>query len=138
MASSLTFDARELKRLLDRITQIERKLQASGTLKRLLGAILKRQTQDRITSEKAAPDGRPWAPWSDSYGKTRTAGHSLLRDTDALLNSIHARVTQEGAAVTSALPYSGANQKTRPFMGVSKGNEQEIEDFVDSWLQRVL
>jgi phage gpG-like protein len=136
--ASLTFDARGMQKLLDRITQIERKLQANGTLKRLLGAILKRQTQDRITTEKAAPDGRPWAPWSESYAATRSGGHSLLVDTGALLSSIRASVTKDGAAVTSALPYSSANQKTRPFMGVSKANNMEIEEFVAHWVGRAI
>lgn len=136
--ASLTFDARGMKKLLDRISAIEKKLQANGTLKRLLGAILKRQTQDRITTEKAAPDGRPWAPWSESYAATRGGGHSLLRDTDGLLNSIKARVTKDGAAVTSQLLYASANQKTRPFMGVSKANSLEIEEFVVDWIGRSL
>ncbi len=57
-----------------------------------IGAMIERQTKDRIQTEKTAPDGTPWAPWSDRYAATRNTGNrranSLLIDSENLLGSI--------------------------------------------------
>lgn len=127
-----------LQQMLKRITEIERKLRASGTLKRMLGRLLVDQTKRRIESEKSSPDGDPWKLWEPSYAETRGAGHSLLIDTRALLNSLKASVTKDGASVSSDREYALAVQDKRPFLGLSASNEDEIQDLITTWARREL
>jgi hypothetical protein len=128
-----------LEALIARIEYIERELQARGTLKRLLGKLLVQQTQRRIQVEKTSPDGRPWAPWSARYAATRKAHHSLLIDTGAMLQSIKATVrSADQVAVTSDREYAGRQNAVRPFMGVSDSNRDEIDNFTNAWLGRVM
>ena len=139
---SLTMTQAGLKKLLDRITEIERRLHASGTLKRQVGKMLVAQTMRRISVEKTTPEGRPWKAWTPEYARTRGAGHSLLFDTGALLNSIKARVTKDGASVTSdaerdGMNYSAAVNKRRKFLGLSKANKDELDAIVSKWMERL-
>lgn len=134
----LSWNSDGLKKLLDRISMIERRLRASGTLKRQLGRLLVAQTKRRLTDEKTSPEGEPWEPWSETYAATRGAGHSLLIDTGTMLNSIKARVTKEGSAVSTDVPYGSVHQKHRPFLGVSSQNSDEIEEMVYEWALRTL
>jgi phage gpG-like protein len=134
---SLTMTQAGLKKLLDRITEIERRLHASGTLKRQVGKMLVAQTVRRISVEKTSPEGRPWKAWTTEYARTRGSGHSLLIDTGALLNSIKARVTKDGAAVTSDRKFASVLNERRKFLGLSRDNKNELDAIVSKWMERL-
>ncbi len=104
-------------------------------VKRAIGDLLVKQTRHRIEVEKTAPDGRAWARWTPSYASTRSAGHSLLIDTGALLNSIKASVTKKaGVSITSDRDYSGVVNARREFLGISKANSSELSALVQKWM----
>lgn len=123
--------------MLARITRIERQLQSPGTLKRQVGQLLTRQTRRRLLEEKRSPDGKPWEPWTDKYAASRKPQHSLLIDSREMLNSIKSTVRGEDiVAVTSDTPYAAKQNRARPFLGVSPDNREEIDELVQSWLER--
>jgi len=136
--AALKLDERQMRMLIRRINEIEERLRASGTVKRQLSKLLVEQTRRRITSEKTAPSGRKWAPWSPEYAATRSAGHSLLIATGGLRDSINASVTKEGASVTAGVDYSAAVNKRRRFLGISSRNQKEIDVLINDWLERSL
>lgn len=133
-----------LKEMLARVSRIERKLRANGTLKRMMGRMLVEQTKRRIEVEKTAPNGAAWAKWTQSYAATRSSGHSLLIDTRALLTSIKASVTKDGASVHSDAQnkhgdhYSMAVQDKRPYLGLSASNEDELQELISAWALKEL
>ena len=136
--AALKLDERQMRMLIRRINEIEARLRASGTLKRQLGKLLVEQTRRRITSEKTAPSGRKWAPWTPEYAATRSAGHSLLVSTGALRDSIKASVTKDGASVTAGVDYSAAVNNARTFLGISSRNAKEIDALIADWMDRSL
>lgn len=136
--AAFVLDNRGVKKLLDRITQIEQRLQASGTLKRQLGKLVTEQTKRRITSEKTTPSGAAWKKWSIDYARTRGPGHSLLISTGALRDSIKTRATKDGIAVTSDRDYSAAVNEVRTFLGISAANQEEIHALISEWMERSL
>lgn len=75
-----------------------------------IGAVVESQTRRRISDEKTAPDGTPWAPWSDAYAKTRHGGQSLLQGDGDLLDSIEYQVQRSSVRVGSPLAYAGVHQ----------------------------
>jgi phage virion morphogenesis protein len=121
-----------------------------------LGAAGVSQTQRRINSEKTAPDGTPWEPWSESYAKTRHGGHSLLVSNQDLLESNDHVVGLTGDFVEwgSNLVYAPAHQygldmsvmgsrrritvPARPYLGISAENEADLVALVDDFLDRQL
>jgi len=136
--AALKFSDAAMRKLLARVTQIEQRLRASGTLKRQIGKLLTEQTKRRITSEKTAPSGRKWRPWSLEYAATRGPGHSLLMDTEALRDSIKATVTKDGASVTAGVPYSAAVNRRREFLGISNSNARELDILISDWMTRAI
>lgn len=87
------------------------------------------QTRRRIAHDKRAPDGTPWAPWSDAYALTRGPGKSLLVDTQAMLDSIGADdAGLSRRRVGSPQSYAEEVHEDRPFVGVSSENEREFAD----------
>ncbi|MDM5132912.1 phage virion morphogenesis protein [Aeromonas piscicola] len=75
-----------------------------------IGTVAESQTRRRISDEKTAPDGTPWAPWSAAYGKTRHGNQSLLNGVGDLLDSIEYQVQRNQVRVGSALAYAGVHQ----------------------------
>lgn len=136
MSPSLKASWAGLDKLLSRITRIERRLKSPGALKRALGRLLVDQTKHRIEVEKTSPDGRPWALWSEKYARTRNSGHSLLIDSRDMLESIKATVRADVVAVTTGVPYGNRQNSSRPFIGISAENRQDIEQLVQDWLER--
>lgn len=119
-----------------------------------MGSLGASQTQRRIDSEKTAPDGTPWAPWSESYAKTRHGGHSLLVAEQNLLDSIEHIVGLTGDFVEwgSNLVYATSHQNgldisvigsrrritvpARPYLGLSAENEEDMAALVDDFVDR--
>lgn len=115
-----------------------------------LGSEVETQTRRRISEEKTAPDGAPWAPWSDAYAATRHGGQSLLQSEGHLLDSMHYQVIGgDVVEVGSNLVYAaihqfggeevGRNIPARPYLGLSDENIDDLaalaSDVVAGWLQ---
>lgn len=94
------------QRLLDTLGRNDYK----ASLLESIGAVVESQTRRRISDEKTAPDGTPWAPWSAAYGKTRHGNQSLLQGDGDLLDSIEYQVQRNKVRVGSALAYAGVHQ----------------------------
>lgn len=105
---------------------------------RVVGLQIQEQVERRIETEKRAPNGLRWAPWSPGYAKTRGPQHSLLVDTGRLLDSF--RTVNAGAEVQMGtdVEYARKNDREREFMGLSEDNKREIRDVVEDWLREQL
>ena len=118
-----------------------------------IGALIEDQTKRRIADEKTAPDGTPWAPWSDAYAQSlkrrnRITPRSLLVGENNLLTSIQNYTTGETARVGTNLVYGaihqfggeavGKNIPARPYLGISDDNATEITDLVTDRLEDLL
>lgn len=113
-----------------------------------VGAEVESQVRRRISAEKTAPDGKPWAAWSPQYAKTRHAGQSLLQSEGHLLDSITYVVAVDGSFVDvgSNLVYAaiqncgGAkvgkpNLPARPYLGFSDDNQDDLRGVIVKWLE---
>ncbi|MGX5775550.1 phage virion morphogenesis protein [Methylorubrum zatmanii] len=154
---SITVEARdvaEARRLLDAYVSFD-----AGPLMEEIAALGESQTRRRISEEKTAPDGTPWAP--------NRAGTPILTETGQhLLASVafhssaeeavwgaaweHAHVHQEGVVITAkSAPYltffaggkfiskKSVTIPARPFVGLSEDNRAEIEDLVTDHFGRL-
>lgn len=100
-----------------------------------VGVLVVGQTQHRIEQEKASPDGEKWQEWSETYAKTRHSGQSLLQSEGDLVQSIAYQVHGNELEVGSDEVYAGTqnyglpekNIPARQFLGLSLGNEKEIQ-----------
>lgn len=147
-AFEVTVDAPELERLSQRISKLAESIADTEPLMQSLATELESQTRRRISSEKAAPDGTPWKPWSDGYAKTRHGGQSLLESQGHLIDSIVTESSAERAATGSNLVYAALHQaggtedmepgpaavEARPWLGVSAENEQDLQAVTDAWV----
>jgi len=112
MAVSVQVDTRgeelaRYQRLLDTLGRNDYKAELLDTI----GAVAESQTRRRITDEKTAPDGSPWASWSDAYAATRHGNQSLLQSSQTgLLDSIEHQVERGKVRIGSALAYAGVHQ----------------------------
>lgn len=125
---------------------------AVDTLAFEVGALLEDQIKLRIADEKTAPDGTPWAPWSEAYDETRNhAVHSLLVDVGqpGLLSSIANASRGPEARVGSALVYAAVqhfgseegaegNIPARPYMGVSEDGAGAVLDLIEARIEELL
>ena len=144
-------------RALDRLTSEEVDLLAYE-----LGSLIEDQTKLRISDQKSAPDGTPWAPWSAAYDDSRNhAKHSLLvgEGNPGLLESIQNYTTGAQAVVGTPLIYGAIHQfgspdtarnpdapagavgsgiPARPYLGLSADNRAAIEALVIGRLEDLL
>jgi len=111
-----------------------------------VGGMVEDQTRRRIDAEKRAPDGTPWAPWSQRYAdriarRNRTSARSLLIGRGDLLGSIQNYTAGPDVVVGTNLEYAAPHQfglpgetgggiPARPYLGLSIDNGREIEDLV--------
>jgi phage virion morphogenesis protein len=111
------------------------------------GALLESSTQERIASEKAAPDGTAWPAWSDSYARTRTSSQSLLVQGGDLREATQNYTTGTTARVGNNLVYGAIHQMggeienawgrgisvtipARPYLGLSDADRDALEALV--------
>jgi phage virion morphogenesis protein len=134
-------DYRELERVQARFQKLAGKVQRPQELLQIVASLLEAQTKRRISDEKRAPDGTPWADWSPEYARTRKPQHSLLIDSQSLLDDIASLVEGGEAIAFASMVYAGAHQDSRrdsltsrPFLGVSADNADEILDVVEGWI----
>ncbi|MBT2131222.1 phage virion morphogenesis protein [Aliiroseovarius lamellibrachiae] len=110
-------------------------------------AILESSTRARFET-KEAPDGTPWADWSDDYAATRGSNHSLLINEGEMRDSIASYATGDEAAVGSNLVYFAHQHfggeeidsgiPARPVLGMSDQDEQDIYDLATGRLEELL
>lgn len=111
-----------------------------------IGEIVEGQVRNRILHERESPEGEAWAPWSEKYKKTRGSGHELLQDEGDLRDSITHNVLGGELEIGSNLVYARKHQKgsedgttpARPYLGLSRENEDDIEEAVGDWIEKVL
>jgi len=114
-----------------------------------LGAEGEAQTRRRITEEKTAPSGTPWAPWSPAYAKTRKGNQSLLQSKNNLLDSITHNVigndeVEWGSNVVYAAIHQfggagvGKNIPARPYLGLSSDNQADMDAIMTDWARGLI
>lgn len=123
------------------------------TLSYEIGSLIEDQTKRRLMDEKTAPDGTPWAPWSEAYAESlkrsnRANPRSLLVGEGNLKDSIQNYTTGETVKVGTNLVYGAIHQfggepvdmniPARPYLGLSSENAAEIEDLVAGRLEDLL
>lgn len=95
------------------------------------------QTIERITQEQKAPDGTPWAAWSESYQNYKARkqdGGAFLDASGELIDSLNYEATNDEALVGTNLVYAATHQfgdeqrniPARPYLGLSKQNELDL------------
>jgi phage virion morphogenesis protein len=114
-----------------------------------IGSLVEDQTKRRIADDKTAPDGTPWADWSEDYAATRKAGvHALLVGRGDLRDSIQNYTSGDTIRVGTNLVYGAIHQfgsngaeggiPARPWLGLSREDEREITDLVIGRLEDLL
>ncbi|KZM49454.1 phage virion morphogenesis protein [Labrenzia sp. OB1] len=154
MSVSIQLDSSDLEEALVRLRPLLEFEPAS--MMDAIAALGESQTRRRIESEKTAPDGTPWADNHEGTSILRQTGRNLLDSvasrssaTDAEWGAAweFAHVHQYGAVIepkdAKALAFQIGGQPVfakrvtipaRPFVGLSTGNEAEIEDLVTDFL----
>ena len=155
---SLTVDARALDEALMRLRPLEHFDAAS--LMEEIAALGESQTRRRITDEKTAPDGTPWAPNREGTPILHQSGQHLLASVAFTADGEEAtwgaawefaHIHQDGATIlpknAKALIFESGGKKwgakrvtipARPFIGLSADNREEIEDLVSDHFGRLL
>ena len=111
-----------------------------------VGGLVESQTRRRLEETKTAPDGTPWADWTDAYKKSRHSGHSVLDSDGSLIDSITFIVGSNEVSVGSNLIYAATHQYgreddgivARPYLGISPDDESEILDTINGFINEVL
>lgn len=117
-----------------------------------IGALVASQVQRRIADDKTAPDGTPWAPWSDRYKaritkRNRVTARSLLVGGGELTKDIHHLIVGSDIQVGSRLEYAAVHQfgsadgrviPARPYLGLSRADRTEIEDLIVTHVDELL
>jgi len=120
-----------------------------------IGSIIESQTKERIKAGGPDPKGNKWPEWSPAYDKTRESQHSLLNNEGDLLKSITYVVSPDGSQIEigSNLKYAATHQygdkrlafgkhmatyPARPYLGISKENDDAIEEEIRTWFKEML
>lgn len=110
-------------------------------LKRI-GQNLEDSTIARLVATKESPSGSPWAPWASGTAKARArtgnSGNGLLYNSGRLIKSIKHEVRGNTVTVGSdpSAPYASflqngtKNMPARPFVGISRGDQDNIFEIV--------
>ena len=123
-----------------------------GDLLEGLAAEVESQTRRRLSDEKTAPDGTPWAAWTDDYAATRNGGQSLLESSGALIDSIESVVSDDSVETGSNLIYAAiqnlggtedmpagpAGIPARHYLGFSGDNLIDINNVVDDFIDAAI
>jgi len=141
--SAIEIRSEELERLNARMNRFFRNVTHPTQGMRLIANMLESQTRRRIESEKKSPDGEQWQGWSEKYAKTRHGRNSLLRNRDNLYKSITADFGSDFAQTYTEMVYGRRHQEgddeinlpARPFMGLSRDNQKEVEEVFADWVE---
>lgn len=138
---SAAIGARELERIAKKLGVARGKAERERSR---LAAALAKGIRDlalaRILKTKTDPDGVPWLPWSRSYAATRSAHHSLLRDTRKLEKGFIAYSSPSGklVKVSNKVPYAGYVQAKRRFLGIGKQENRLADELALRYFKRVM
>lgn len=130
----------EVRRVLNKVAWLD--------IEKLLddvGAVIESQVRRRIIEQEGPPEGGDWKEydpqyreWKSAQGKLVGKGKGFLLLEGHLEDSIQ-RVVRGGAVeIGSNLQYAGPNQATRPFLGLSDENQDEVEHATTDWLREVM
>ena len=142
--AAITVDLRGLQAaqaMLDRLAGLDRRALLDD-----IGSVLENSARERIQVSRQGPDGEPWALWSERYDKGRSSGKNLLQDGGDLLDSLDHEATASEVAIGSNLEYAATHQfgdperniPARPYLGISKDDDLQIQDLVIGHLEGVL
>ena len=145
MSLAVVADFEGLDRLVRRMDRI-RHMDTSELLDGV-GSAVESQVRRRIQEDQSGPDGVDWPSWSVAYAQTRHGGHSLLRSSGGLVDSIQYVVDGDRVAIGSNLVYAAIHQfggaeagkaeiPARPYLGLSASDLTQLEDIIDDWAQR--
>lgn len=125
---------------LDAVTAALKRLSSIKTQDalRVVGSKIQEQVERRIETEKKAPNGLRWAPWTRAYAETRGTQHSLLIDTGDLLGSFRTINVGNEVQMGTEITYARKNDREREFMGLSEDNKREVRDVIEEWLREQL
>jgi phage virion morphogenesis protein len=143
---TLVIDSLEAQRALGRLSP-----DLMAQLADEVGGLVADQTKRRIESEKTAPDGTPWAPWSARHARrvagaspNRVSARSLLVGEGNLLEANQQYPGGSDVIVGNNLEYGAIHQfggrgiPARPYLGLSIANAAEVEELVLDRLAEVL
>lgn len=118
----IAFDTSDLQRMQAQLAELT--IEPDELLSDI-GDVLADSTRERINAGRD-PEGQPWAPWTPRYAKERKGpGQQLLQATGALAGSIgHFAEGGDTIVVESPLPYAGAVQALRPFLGITDAEDE--------------
>ena len=141
--SSIEIRSEELERLQSRMNRFFRQVAHPSKGMRLVANILESQTKRRIEKEKKSPEGEAWQGWSEKYAKTRHGRNSILRNRDNLYKSITSDFGANFAQTYTEMVYGRRHQEgddkinlpARPYMGLSRDNQKEVEDVFADWVE---
>lgn len=112
---------------------------ATDSLLMAIGALVKKDIQDRIETEKRTPEGGSWPAWTPQYARTRGPGDSLLLRSDSkerpdsLFNSIDTvLVGGNEVSIGTDIIYGEIQDARREFIGVDDEAEGQIVDIVSA------
>jgi phage gpG-like protein len=149
MSVGVTIESPDLDRLQLRLLTVSRV--KFTDLLHSIGGVVESQSRRRIQTEKRGPDGTPWRGWSQAYAASKhgpksherhegqlfeSQGHSLLSLSGSLLESLQSQVAFGEVEIGSNLIYANAQNETRPFLGLSKDNSDEVIEVIDRFLDR--
>lgn len=154
---SITIDERVLDQALIRLRPLVRF--DPTALMEEISALGESQTRQRITDEKTAPDGTPWAPNRAGTPTLTQTGQHLLASVASFSSADEAvwgaswefaHVHQEGAIITAKnaehltffaggrwISKKSVTIPARPFVGLSGENRAELEDLVSDHFGRL-
>ena len=142
---------------LDQAKRLFQKLQAEASTKnqellKAMGGLAEKQTRERLSKDKEAPDGTPWPELDPKYAKSKKQGTSqrdassggLLELTGNLITDINDQLLDsENVAVGSTLEYAATHDQgsekrgipQRQFLGLSDENKEEIHQTLQEKLE---
>ena len=112
-----------------------------------------RTIKERFDKERA-PDGTPWAPWSEGYrermAKKGKGGNKILADRGELRNSLHRETKRDSVVVGTVKEYAATHQfgdhgrdkrgrrrniPARTFLGINETDKEEIRKKVARYIK---
>lgn len=123
------------------------KLSRMGTENLLdrVGALIESQTRRRISEERTDPDGRPWKKLDLVYAARKRRGTKrdpastgdILVRYGRMLDSVTHNVNDDEIEIGASVDYAPFVDFDRPFLGLSRDNEKELDDELDDWLGEI-
>lgn len=136
---------RTKSRTLDKVRRKLAKLSIFDTKDLLdnIGAMVEGQTRGRF-EEETDPDGNKWDTLDPAYAawKRKRSSGTILRLFSNMFDSITHNVGNDEVEVgviavsPGGFNYGDQNQKTRPFLGLSDQNEDDVEGLTVDWFKK--